>query len=215
MDRCGEADTSSSCRILQKAELTAGGKWAIPAPAPAPAAVDVTDAGFLTAGLLGRHCGAGVSPAGCVPVLAIVSIPPAPVHQPRIKRRRFHMVSHVRVVRRRVGLGPPSESYTQSRRSTLVVHPSIGPGLLVRLRRPSVALAAWSFRWGWKDGDHPARAPAACFRSETKEKSWRERMIGLERTCRLKRFWDPLSIRQGKRIGPKHRLRGHSRATSP
>jgi len=35
---------------------------------------------------------------------------------------------------------------------------------------------------------------------------------GLERTCRLKRFWDPLSTRLAKRFGPKHRLRGHSRA---
>ncbi len=63
----------------------------------------------------------------------------------------------------------------------------------------------------WMDGDHAARAPAASFLSGTKAKSWRERINSFERTCRLKRFWDPLSIRQPGRFGPKYRLRGHSR----
>ena len=37
---------------------------------------------------------------------------------------------------------------------------------------------------------------------------------GHERTCRLKRFWEPLPYRRALHIGPKHRLRGHSRATA-
>ena len=51
-------------------------------------------------------------------------------------------------------------------------------------------------------------------RSGTKARAWRERTISLDRTCRLKRFWDPLSTRLATRFGPKHRLRGHSRATA-
>ncbi len=94
------------------------------------------------------------------------------------------------------------------RAAASIVAGRVGLGALSEGARSAFVRDALQSREVDRSGTNADPAPRRGARSRV---LWRVCKPGLERTCRLKRFWIPLFHRYATRHGPKYRLRGHSR----